>query len=166
VGWFSLTLLASWPRRVRERSCSITVEILGQGFTGTTAVSFNGTPATFTVRSETHTTATVPVGATTGKITVTTPSGVLQSNRTFLVRPQILSFSPPSGSVGASVVITGESFTGATEVTFPCGKRATFTVDSDTEITATVPAGAMTGEIGVYTPGGNVGSFNVFTVTP
>ena len=143
-----------------------TVEILGQGFTGTTAVSFNGTPATFTVRSETHTTATVPVGATTGKIMVTTPSGVLQSNRTFLVRPQILSFSPPSGSVGASVVITGESFTGATEVTFPCGKRATFTVDSNTQITATVPAGAMTGEIGVYTPGGNVGTSSVFTVTP
>jgi hypothetical protein len=97
---------------------------------------------------------------------VTEPGGTLTSNKIFRVLPQIYSFSPESGPAGTTVVITGNSFTGATEVTFPCGQKATFTVDSDTEITAIVPAGAMTGEIGVYTPGGNVGSSTVFTVTP
>ena len=59
--------------------------ILGQGFTGTTSVSFDGTPANFTVRSDTYLTATVPPGATTGHVTVATPSGVLKRNVPFHV---------------------------------------------------------------------------------
>jgi uncharacterized repeat protein (TIGR03803 family) len=62
-----------------------TVGILGQGFTGTTAVSFNGTAAAFTVKSDTFLTATVPTGATTGSLTVTTPSGTLTSNVAYRV---------------------------------------------------------------------------------
>jgi uncharacterized repeat protein (TIGR03803 family) len=62
-----------------------TAEILGQGFTGTTNVSFNGISANFTVQSETYLTATVPAGATTGYVTVTTPSGTLTSNVPFQV---------------------------------------------------------------------------------
>jgi uncharacterized repeat protein (TIGR03803 family) len=61
--------------------------ILGQGFTGTTSVSLNGTPASFTVVSDTFIKATVPVGATTGYVTVTTPSGTLTSNVPFHVLP-------------------------------------------------------------------------------
>jgi len=64
-----------------------TVQILGQGFTGTTAVSFNGTPATYSIESDTFLTATVPSGATSGLVTVTTPSGTLTSNRQFRVSP-------------------------------------------------------------------------------
>ena len=59
--------------------------ILGQGFTGTTSVSFNGTSAAFTVVSNTYLTATVPTGATTGDVTVTTPAGTLTSNQPFTV---------------------------------------------------------------------------------
>lgn len=59
--------------------------ILGQGFTGTTAVSLDGTPTSFKVVSDTYLTATVPPGATTGYVTVTTPSGVLTSNVPFHV---------------------------------------------------------------------------------
>jgi uncharacterized repeat protein (TIGR03803 family) len=61
--------------------------ILGQGFTGTTAVSLNGTAATFTVVSDTYLTATVPAGATTGYVTITTPTGTLTSNVPFHVIP-------------------------------------------------------------------------------
>lgn len=65
-----------------------TIEILGQGFIGTTGVSFNGTPATvFTVRSKTFLTAKVPSGATTGVVTVTTPKRKLTSNKKFRVIP-------------------------------------------------------------------------------
>ena len=61
--------------------------ILGQGFTGTTSVSLNGTPASFTVVSDTFIRATVPAGATSGYVTVTTPSGTLTSNVPFYVIP-------------------------------------------------------------------------------
>lgn len=62
------------------------VEFLGQDFEGTTAVSFNGRPATsFIVKSDTYLTARVPVGATTGLVTVTTPGGRLTSNKKFVV---------------------------------------------------------------------------------
>jgi uncharacterized repeat protein (TIGR03803 family) len=64
-----------------------TVGILGQGFTGTTAVSFNGTPATFTVESDTYIVTSVPPGATTGLVTVTTPSVTLLSNVVYRVTP-------------------------------------------------------------------------------
>jgi uncharacterized repeat protein (TIGR03803 family) len=61
--------------------------ILGQGLTGTTNVLLNGTPANFTVVSDTFIEATVPAGATSGYVTVTTPSGVLTSNVMFRVLP-------------------------------------------------------------------------------
>jgi uncharacterized repeat protein (TIGR03803 family) len=61
--------------------------ILGQGFTGTTSVLLNGTPATFTVVSDTYIRGTVPPGATSGYVTVTTPNGTLTSNVPFHVIP-------------------------------------------------------------------------------
>ena len=63
------------------------VKILGTNLTGATGVSFNGSPAAYAVRSGSLITATVPAGATTGFVTVTTPCGTLKSNRQFLVRP-------------------------------------------------------------------------------
>lgn len=63
------------------------IQIFGQGFTGTTAVSFNGTAANFTVVRDTFMTATVPSGATTGVVMVMTPSGLLNSNEPFTVLP-------------------------------------------------------------------------------
>ena len=63
-----------------------TAEILGQGLTGTTSVTFNGVTATsFTVRSDTYMTAVVPIGATTGSVVVTTPTGTLTSNVIFRI---------------------------------------------------------------------------------
>jgi uncharacterized repeat protein (TIGR03803 family) len=64
-----------------------TAEILGQGFTGTTGVSFNGTAAAFTIKNDTYLEATVPAGATTGPVTVATPGGTLTSNTRFRVTP-------------------------------------------------------------------------------
>jgi uncharacterized repeat protein (TIGR03803 family) len=143
-----------------------TVEILGQGFTGTTAVSFNGTAASFTVVSSTYLTAVVPSGAKTGSVTVVTPGGTLTSNKKFLVTPQLTSFSPTSGPVTTSVTITGVSLTQTTAVTFGGVKATSFTVNSDTQVTATVPSGAKTGKIGITTAGGTASSSGTFTVTP
>jgi len=64
-----------------------TVEFLGQGFIKSSMVSFNGTPATPTVRSGTYLTVEVPAGATTGPVTITTSMGTLESNKIFRVIP-------------------------------------------------------------------------------
>ena len=61
--------------------------ILGYNIRGTTAVTLNGAPVLFTVRSNTFITATVPAGASSGFVTVTTPGGVLTSNVIFNVVP-------------------------------------------------------------------------------
>lgn len=138
------------------------IGILGQDFTGTTAVTFNGTLATFQVVSATYLKATVPNGATTGLVRVTAGS-TLTSKTAFRVMPQILSFSPPSGPVGTLVTITGVSLTQTTKVTFS-GKAAVFTKNSDTQVTGTVPAGAVTGKIAITTSGGTASSATNFTV--
>ncbi len=63
------------------------VIILGNKLTGSTSVTFNGTAAAFKVVSSTEITATVPTGATTGKVQVTTKSsGTLTSNVNFQVQ--------------------------------------------------------------------------------
>jgi hypothetical protein len=63
-----------------------TAQILGQGLTGTTSVTFNGVAATsFNVASDTYITAVVPSGATAGAVVVTTPGGTLTSNKNFRI---------------------------------------------------------------------------------
>jgi uncharacterized repeat protein (TIGR03803 family) len=63
------------------------VIILGTNLVGTTGVSFNGTAAAFTVVSKSEIKTTVPAGANTGYVKVTTPSGTLTSNVPFRVIP-------------------------------------------------------------------------------
>jgi uncharacterized protein (TIGR03437 family) len=63
------------------------VKILGTNLTGATNVTFNGTAAAFIVVSASLVTTTVPAGATTGKVEVTTPRGTLKSNVAFRVTP-------------------------------------------------------------------------------
>ncbi|MBZ5723101.1 MAG: IPT/TIG domain-containing protein [Acidobacteriia bacterium] len=61
------------------------VTITGTGLLQATKVTFNKVVATFTVVSDTTITTTVPTGATTGKIAVTTPGGVANSAQSFTV---------------------------------------------------------------------------------
>ena len=69
----------------RSGTAGQTIEVLGQGFTGATAVSFNGVAATFTVMSDTLLEAVIPTGVSTGPVTVATPGGTLTSNQSFIV---------------------------------------------------------------------------------
>jgi uncharacterized repeat protein (TIGR03803 family) len=141
------------------------VGILGQGFTGTTSVSFGGTPATYNVVSDTYLEAFVPAG-TTGLVTVVAPTVTLNSNKPYRVTPVVLSFSPPSGPVGTSVAITGTGLINTTKLTFGGVVATTVTVNSDTQVTAAVPTGAKSGRIVITTPGGMATSATSFTVTP
>lgn len=141
------------------------VDILGQGFTGATSVSFGGTSAAFTVVSDTYVSAVVPAG-TSGLVSVMSPGGTLQSNKIYRVTPVLKSFTPSSGPVGTSVTIKGAGLINATKITFGGVAASTFSVTSDTQVNATVPSGAKSGKIGVTTPGGMALTPGTFTVTP
>lgn len=75
--------------------------------------------------------------------------------------PTITSFNPEDGDVGTVVTIAGTNFTGATDVSFN-GTPASYTVDSATQITATVALGTTTGPISVTTPDGTAYSSTNF----
>ena len=142
------------------------VTINGFNLTSATLVKFNGAPALVFHVFGGAIIATVPVGATTGPVAVTTPSGSVASSAVFTVvttpAPTITGFSPTSGEVGSSVTISGSNLTGATGVQFN-GLAATFSTFGNSLI-ATVPARATTGQITVTTPSGTVSSATAFTL--
>ena len=71
-----------------------------------------------------------------------------------------------SGPVGSTVIILGTNLNGATGVRFNGTAAESFTVVSNLEIDATVPAVATTGKISVITPRGTLNSNEDFVVTP
>jgi hypothetical protein len=79
--------------------------------------------------------------------------------------PSITSFTPASGPEGTEVTITGANFTGTTAVSFHLTAATSFTIDSDSQVRATVPSGATTGKISVTNANGTGTSAGDFTVT-
>jgi len=79
---FSSYIIPQFPLGKKGTS----IGIFGVGLTGTSGVYFNGAPAQFSVNSDTYLTATIPPGATTGYVTVTTPTGALRSSTKFKVK--------------------------------------------------------------------------------
>jgi len=142
------------------------VEIFGQGFSKTLSeVKFGGVPATtIAVTGTTYITATVPAGAQSGSVTVTTGSTTLTSPQTFTVLPALTSFTPASGPVGTEVTIVGSALLKTTAVSFNGVAAKEFTVNSDTQVTAEVPTGATTGKITVTTKAGSAISKASFKV--
>ena len=142
-----------------------TITILGNNLTGATGVSFDGTPATITVDKASEIKTKVPAGATTGIVKVTTPNGTLTSNVPFRVTPQLKTFTPKKGPAGTQVLIGGISLSQTTQITFDGVAANAFTVDSDSQVTVTVPVGATTGKIAITTAGGTATSAAAFKVT-
>jgi uncharacterized repeat protein (TIGR03803 family) len=120
------------------------VMILGTDLTGATSVSFNGTAATFTVASATEITTTVPAGATTGTVTVVTPSsGTLTSNLPFTVAASgpttttlASSLNPSTYNQSITFTATVTSNSGGT----PTG-TVTFTADGSNVLGASTLSG-------------------------
>ncbi len=119
--------------------------------------------------------ATWTAPATSGEYTLTARAtdnegavGVSPPVKQFVLsgngEPAISSFSPASGAVGAVVTITGSNFAGVTAVRFNGFDATTFTVDSFTQIRATVPTTATTGLVTVVTSRGSASSGTNFTV--
>ena len=148
---------------------STTVLVSGTNLLGTTQVTLNGADVpTFFVNSATRLTLLVPGNASTGRLVVTTPLGTATSATDFTVPllPVIDSFTPNGGPIGTVVTLTGANLTGATRVTLNGVSVPGFTVNSAIRITATVPVGATTGLLAVFTPLGVGVTANDFTVIP
>ncbi len=141
------------------------VTLQGEHFLGASAVLFRNTPTPFTVDSDTRITTSVPAGARTGSISVTTPRGTAASESLFIVKPDITFFLPGTAPIGHTISIGGTNFTRTTAVTFN-GTAASFTVPSDSMIRAVVPAGASDGPIAVTNAGGTDTSDSPFHVGP
>ena len=137
-----------------------TVAMTGSNLTGATAVDFGAGPAaSFQVASDTVIDAVAPAGTGIVDVTVRTPGGPspvgVQDRYSYqLAAPVVASVSPTSGSSagGTSVTLTGSTFTEATQVDFGAVPAATFSVVSDTQITAVTPS-APTGTVDVTVTG-------------
>jgi hypothetical protein len=150
--------------------------IYGYNFLGATSVTVDGVACTSVAVAATVITCVTPIGAVgTAEVVVTTPLGSntttgTQNDYTYTTStgPTVTSVSPASGPTGTTITVYGTNFTGATSVTVG-GVSASFTTNSSTQITATVPAGLSAGvvDVRVTTPNGtsaNTGADN-FTVT-
>src|SRR5437899_11758043 len=91
----------------------------GTNLASATAVRFNGVAVDRrVVLSNTALRVTVPLGATTGRVSVTNAAASANSSAIFKVLPAISDVSPSSGFVGSTVTITGTTFTGLVSVSF------------------------------------------------
>jgi len=135
------------------------VVITGTSFINVSGVSFGDTAAaSYNVDSATQITAVSPPGTGTASVKVTSTSGTSSGkNFVYIPLPVVTSLSPTGGPIagGGDVVITGTHFTDATKVWFDT-EEASFVVNSDTRITATIPASALPGDVQVTVvgPGG------------
>jgi uncharacterized repeat protein (TIGR03803 family) len=76
-----------------------------------------------------------------------------------------VTFVRNSGNVASTVQVFGQGLTGASSVTFNGLPAHSYTVVSDTYLTAVVPGGATTGPVVVTTPSGTLNSNKNFRVT-
>jgi len=147
------------------------VTLNGTGFVGITSVRFNGiAAANFMVDSDKQIRVIVPAGAASGQVSLTVAGGFTNSEDTFAILtppapPVIDAFSPASGPVGTVATIKGARLGGAIAVTFNGAPASSFTIDSDAQIRAIVPAGATSGPLYVTTSDGSVSSVASFVVT-
>lgn len=137
------------------------VTITGTNLSGA-SVTVNGAAATPSANTATSVSLTVPAGAAGSvPIRVTTAGGSATTTFTREARP--VAPVPAIASVSRSVnvnryvaTIRGTGFTGATRVDFGTVAATSFTVNSDTQITAIAPAqtGPLTVSLRVTGPGG------------
>jgi len=143
-----------------------TVTITGSALAGATHVKFGTLSASFTVLSASAIEATVPNGATSATITVTTAVKSVTSSAKFTPTLSITSESPGRAAPGASVTLKGYGFNAGSAVSFD-GVPASVTSVSATTLKVLVPAGAKTGEITILNsaaPIGSTASAGTFTV--
>jgi hypothetical protein len=151
------------------------VTIHGSGFGSSQGAStvrfYNNVNASVQSWSDTQIVATVPVAATSGPVRVTVGGVDSNVNVNFTVPlPRITGISPTNGVIGSQVTISGSGFQGTKasgSVVRIGGYNANTTSWSDTQIVATVPAGARTGPVVVTVSNvGNDSNSNFYFTLP
>src|SRR5439155_20637436 len=140
------------------------VTVSGSGITAAGGVRFGGTPAaTFSVVSDTQILAVSPPGTGTVDVMVLSASGGASSTSqadqfAYIPAPAVTAITPNTGPVagGTTVTMTGARFSGASAVTFGTAAAGSFSVVSDSQMTAVSPPGTAgaTVDILVTTAGG------------
>lgn len=161
---------SDWDITVIGTACwGMAVTIVGSGFTGATQIEFGSVAArSFAVVSNSQITAVAPAQpAGPQNIYIHGPAGgsatVPADLFTYVTQPAVTGVAPALGPTtgGTVVTITGSGFTNATDVDFGSVAARTFSVVSDTRITAVTPAQAAgTHNVAVHGPTGNS------TITP
>ncbi len=152
------------------------VTITGQHFKDVSGVTFAGMPATYSVTNPRTIVATVPKGARTGVVSVTTRTG-RANGPSFTVAsstpgtkpepkpsPTIDRLVPETGSAGDQIRIRGMNLSGVIVVAFN-GVTAQFTNESDRSVLVTVPRNVKTGTVVVTTRNGRAASPRPFVVS-
>jgi YD repeat-containing protein len=141
------------------------VTLYGTGFSATASqntVQFNGVGATVVSASTTQLVVTVPSIATSGAISVTSPSGSATSFSSFTVTsssgiPTINSFTPQIAASGTAVTVTGANFDPVPQndrVRVNATPAALPTNVSATSFQIAVPSQTASGHVAVATPAG------------
>jgi len=159
----SISSLSASPAAVHS-----TVTVNGSNLTGASHVTLGGVNCPFTVQSLTKLTLTVPTGASTGTIQITTPGGTATSGTlTVSLPPSISGFDVSSGPIGTTVTINGSNLQGTVGVQL--GSVVTVPTNvagNGSTVTFTIPPGAVTGPVRILNPAGSATSPGPFTVTP
>ncbi|MDI9256667.1 fibronectin type III domain-containing protein [Flavobacterium sedimenticola] len=138
----SPTITSFTPANNNCGTANTVVTITGTNFTGVNSVRFNGIAAAFTVVNSTTITATVPASATSGLITVSTPTATGVSATSFIVQ------APPPVTTGVTVCPGGSGTISSSTV---CNGF----VNSGTSLSGNLTAGVDATAPRPTPPGGN-----------
>jgi hypothetical protein len=151
------------------------VTISGTGFSAVpseNSVQFNGVASAITSATSTQIVATVPVSASTGPISVNSPSGSATSGGSFAVGPSsaptVTHFAPAVASAGTAVTITGTNFSpvAAENVVKVNVTGVPVTSSTSTSLSTTISPGARSGRIVVASVSGLGASTGHLFVSP
>jgi len=140
------------------------IGMFGQGFSSSSVVKFGGvTASSITLTGSTYIVATVPAGALTGKVTVTTGSTTLTSTQIFTVHDSWTSGAvlptavqgPATGAIGTKIYVVGGATSSAVVNTNQIYNTATnkWTTGAPIPTARFVPASAVVNGI-LYVIGG------------
>ena len=142
------------------------ITITGLNFSGAFEVKFGSTSAQIISNTGLVIKTKVPLGASSGKISVTTLAGTALSPQDFVVlgSPLISSFSPASGLVGTKIILQGINLLTVTSAQIGL-VNLKINSQTDTQMEVEVLAGTVTGKISVKSTGSTFATTDNFIVT-
>jgi hypothetical protein len=173
----ALTTLSIGGLSASQGATGTQITIYGSGFLTTPSqdvVKINGVSATVVSATGTQLVVSIPSGATTGNLTVTTGGTTVTSPTPFTVipaiaAPTITSFTPTLGAPGATLTITGTNFDSMAvnnKIQFGSTGFTSATARTTTTLATRIPQKGAWGKVRVLTPKGQAVSTADFFSPP